>query len=594
MRRFISFGTLGSRIYITFTVMIFATIFIMQLVAFRFTLNTVRNSTLETNQAMLGQLTRQIDSYIQGMEKIASAVLENPELQRLLEGDGLKGDRRAVETMLAHYIQARDDISEILIFPPGGSVISSDPDMEINPWTDYTLRPWYVKALAAEGKTVVSGSYVQNLVRGQYSWVVSLSRQINTRHRASTPGILLVDLKFNRIQELCQSMVIGKQGYNFVIDEQGNYVFHPTQQLVYSDLKSEPIDRIINLVEDSERINYSDGERYFMVDTSPLTGWHMVSVLRSDDIITEWRNVQAGYAIIGLVLFLIVGIATNTVTLGITKPIRQLQETMKSVDTGDFQLVGRIRATDEIQELAREYDIMVTRIRELMQENIQEQELKRKSDLKALQAQINPHFLYNTLDSIIWMGEMQQNSAVVLMTSALARLFRISISKGRELISIKDEIDHVQSYLTIEEMRYRNKFDYVIDVDPGLYEFEILKITLQPLVENAIYHGIKEIDEKGRISIRGRKEDETIVFTVQDNGRGMAPEQLRLLNSALQHPFMEQGRHARGGMGVGIRNVHARLRLYFGEDFGISCRSRRGEGTTITIVFPARKGESAV
>ncbi|WP_319560554.1 sensor histidine kinase [Marispirochaeta sp.] len=591
MRKSIGFGTLGSRIYITFTVMIFATIFIMQLIAFRFTLNTVRNSTLETNQAMLGQLTRQIDSYIQGMERIASAVLDDPGLQRLLTEEGIGGDRLAVQTMLTHYIQARDDISEILIFPPDGSVIASDPEMEINPWTDFTERPWYIEAVAAGGRIVVSGSYVQNLVKGQYSWVVSLSRQIIDADSGKELGVLLVDLKFNRIQELCQSMVIGKKGYNFVIDEQGNYVFHPTQQLVYSDLKREPIDRILDLTGYGERITYSDGERYFMVDTSPLTGWHMVSVLRSDEIITEWSNVQIGYAIIGLVLFLIVGIATNSVTLGITKPIRQLQNTMKSVDTGDFQLVGRIRATEEIRELAREYDIMVSRIRELMQENIREQELKRKSDLKALQAQINPHFLYNTLDSIIWMGEMKQHSEVVLMTSALSKLFRISISKGRELISIKDEIDHVQSYLTIEDMRYRNKFDYIIDVEPALYEFEILKITLQPLVENAIYHGIKEIDGRGRISIKGEKRDDTIVFTVQDNGRGMEAEKLRLLNSALKDPFQEQGRHARGGMGVGIRNVHARLMLYFGEDYGLSCESRRGEGTTITILFPARKGD---
>jgi two-component system, sensor histidine kinase YesM len=591
MRKSIGFGTLGSRIYITFTVMIFATIFIMQLIAFRFTLNTVRNSTLETNQAMLGQLTRQIDSYIQGMERIASAVLDDPGLQRLLTEEGIGGDRLAVQTMLTHYIQARDDISEILIFPPDGSVIASDPEMEINPWTDFTERPWYIEAVAAGGRIVVSGSYVQNLVKGQYSWVVSLSRQIIDADSGKELGVLLVDLKFNRIQELCQSMVIGKKGYNFVIDEQGNYVFHPTQQLVYSDLKREPIDRILDLTGYGERITYSDGERYFMVDTSPLTGWHMVSVLRSDEIITEWSNVQIGYAIIGLVLFLIVGIATNSVTLGITKPIRQLQNTMKSVDTGDFQLVGRIRATEEIRELAREYDIMVSRIRELMQENIREQELKRKSDLKALQAQINPHFLYNTLDSIIWMGEMKQHSEVVLMTSALSKLFRISISKGRELISIKDEIDHVQSYLTIEDMRYRNKFDYIIDVEPALYEFEILKITLQPLVENAIYHGIKEIDGRGRISIKGEKRDDTIVFTVQDNGRGMEAEKLRLLNSALKDPFQEQGRHARGGMGVGIRNVHARLMLYFGEDYGLSCESRRREGTTITILFPARKGD---
>jgi two-component system sensor histidine kinase YesM len=583
------FGTLGSRIYITFTIMIFATIFIMQLIAFRFTVNTVRNSTLDTNQAMLGQLTRQIDSYILGMEDIATAVLEDAQLQRMLSEESPEV-KEAVQTMLTHYIRARDDISEIVVFLMSGDVIGSDPGMVVNPWTDFTQSTWYREAVEARDQTVVSGSYVQNLVKGEYSWVVSLSRGI-TGKDGEFLGVLLVDLKFNRIQELCQSMVIGKKGYNFVIDSDGNYVFHPTQQLVYSDLKSEPIRRIIDLVGDEARASWSDGERYFMVETSPLTGWHMVSVLRSDAIITDWRNVQIGYALIGLVLFLIVGIATNTVTLGITKPIRQLQNTMKSVDTGEFHLIGSIRATDEIRELAREYDIMVSRIRELMKENIREQELKRKSDLKALQAQINPHFLYNTLDSIIWMGEMKQNKEVVMMTSALSKLFRISISKGREIISVKDEIDHVQSYLTIEEMRYRDKFDYIIDVDPSMYDHAILKITLQPLVENAIYHGIKEIDGRGCITIKGEKQGEEILFTVHDNGRGMEEHQLRLLNSALKDPFREHESPSNKGMGMGVRNVHARLQLYFGESFGLSCESGWGKGTTVSIRFPARKGD---
>ena len=180
-----------------------------------------------------------------------------------------------------------------------------------------------------------------------------------------------------------------------------------------------------------------------------------------------------------------------------------------------------IKATDEIRELAREYDTMVGHVRNLMDANIREQELKRKSDLKALQAQINPHFLYNTLDSIIWMGEMGQNREVVLMTSALSKLFRISISKGREFISISDEIAHVKSYLTIQEMRYKDKFEYSIEIDPDLYNCTILKITLQPLVENAIYHGIKEVDHRGTIRITGEELDGNIKLEVIDNGKGM-------------------------------------------------------------------------
>ena len=490
------FGTLDSRIYTIFTLMIFAAIFIMQLVSFRFTLNTVRRSTLDNNRVMLEQLVFQIDSYIAGMEPIARAVTEDEDIQRLFfltaaEREALNGDSAVdkVRERLGNYSRTREDISDILVLGYNGLIIASDGNARINPWTTVEEKDWYVGAEKAFDRTVVTSSYVQNLIKDRYSWVVSLSRAILSHEDRSILGILLVDLKFMRINELCRSLSVGKRGYNFILDREGNYVFHPTQQLVYSSIKTEPVDEIMEMIEDPDRDLFQEGDRYFMSETSEITGWHMVSVVYDRDIVTDWQYVQGLYALIGLVLFLIVGIVTNRITSGITKPVKKLQRIMQSVDTGEFRLVGSIKATDEIRELARDYDIMVTRIRELMEANIREQELKRKSDLKALQAQINPHFLYNTLDSIIWMGEMGQSEKVVQMTSALSKLFRISISKGRELIPIRDEIEHVRSYLTIQEMRYRDKFTYEIDVDPALYDMFTLKITLQPLVENAIYHG---------------------------------------------------------------------------------------------------------
>ena len=366
-------------------------------------------------------------------------------------------------------------------------------------------------------------------------------------------------------------------------------MFHPTQQLVYSSIKEEPLEGVMAMIEDSEEDLYQDQDRYFMVKTSEITGWHVVSVVYDKDIVTDWQYVQGLYALIGLVLFLIVGLATNRITSGITKPVKKLQRIMKSVDTGEFRLVGNIRATDEIRELARDYDIMVTRIRELMEANMREQELKRKSDLKALQAQINPHFLYNTLDSIIWMGEMGQSEKVVQMTSALSKLFRISISKGREMIPIRDEIEHVRSYLTIQEMRYRDKFTYEIDVDPSLYELITLKITLQPLVENAIYHGIKETDYPGVISINGFREEDAVILEVRDNGCGMDEDQLSDLIRGLETPPEERSLRSRQGMGV--HNVHERIRIYFGKEYGLSCVSSPGEGTLIRVRIPAAEQE---
>lgn len=587
MKKTLRFGTLESRIYMIFTLMIFATVFVMQLVSFRFTMNTVRNSTLENNRILLGQLVKQIDSYISGMEQISLAVQNDVQLVDYLQNssNSSSAEYSFIQQRLGNYIQARNDISDIIIVGHDGTVISGDPDTALNPWTNVSEKEWYKEAVEGAGQTVVSSSYVQNIVAGRYSWVVSLSREIFSPNRNESLGVLLVDLKFNRIKDLCQSLVVGRKGYNFIIDSEQNYIFHPTQQLVYSDLRNEPINSIYSILGSTEEKYYHANDKYFMIETSPITGWHIVSVTYDSDIVTDWQYVQVSYAFLGLVLFLIVGFATNRISTGITKPVRKLQEVMKSVDTGEFRLVGPIKATDEIRELAREYDTMVGHVRNLMEANVIEQELKRKSDLKALQAQINPHFLYNTLDSIIWMGEMGQNKEVVLMTSALSRLFRISISKGREFISISDEIAHVESYLTIQEMRYKDKFEYSIDIDPKLYNCTILKITLQPLVENAIYHGIKEVDHKGLLRIAGKEIGGNIELEVIDNGKGMTSEEMDNLNRSLHTHINTSGL---SGHGMGVHNVHERIQLYFGEDYGLSYFPADGGGTRITVLIPLR------
>ncbi|MBN2655953.1 MAG: sensor histidine kinase [Spirochaetales bacterium] len=584
-------GTLEARIYTIFTIMVFAAIFIMQMVFFRFTMDTVRSSTLENNHTLLRQLVVQIDFYISSVERISRTISGDLDIQNFLEneGDADPGEFREIRKSLNNYIKAREDISDILIVYHDGTVISGDLEARVNPWVSVLDMDWYRGALERGGQTFVSSSHVQNIIAGRYTWVVSLSREIISGLTGDSLGVLLVDLKFNRIEELCRSLVVGAKGYDFIIDREGNYVFHPTQQLVYSNLRSEPVPEILSLLKSREGNTYREEDRYFMVETSGLTDWHIVGVSHDSDMITDWKYVQIIYGFIGLILFLVVGLATNRISSGITKPMRHLQDIMKTVESGEFHLVGEIKATEEIRELARDYDIMVGRIRELVAANTREQELKRKSDLKALQAQINPHFLYNTLDSIIWMGEMGQNREVVKMTSALSKLFRISISKGQEIIPIRDEIAHVQSYLTIQGMRYQDKFSYLIDIDPDLHEYPILKITLQPLVENAIYHGIKESEGRGFIHISGQAGDDDIMIKVKDNGKGMTAEELEELVSGIETAPENRPKLSRQGMG--LRNVHQRIRLYFGTGYGLSCESSLSSGTVITVRLPLKEWE---
>lgn len=580
------FGSLESKIYTIFTILIFTTILIMQFVSFRFTLQTVRTAIHANNKIFMEQLINQIDSYIAGMELIAKAVAEDELILEILESPTSSSPHSLdrIQEKLAGYITVREDISDILIVGPDSLFISSDKNARMNPANPVFKKSWYKEAIRFPDQTIVTNSYVQNIFKGKYSWVVSLYRSINSSKDGRSLGVLLVDLKFNRIKQLCQSLASGEKGYNFILDSYGNYVFHPSQQLVYSDIRTEPLSQILGLIGNPEQSTLFTNQRYYMAQSSTQTGWQVINVSDESDMLSDWRYVQTTFTLIGLILFIVVGITTNRITIGITRPVKQLLRVMNTVETGDFKLVGQLKASDEIKELAREYDIMVGRIRELMAANEKEHELKRKSDLKALQAQINPHFLYNTLDSIIWMAEMDQSEEVVEMTSALSKLFRISISKGHELIPIRDELAHVQSYLTIQKMRYKDKFNYLIDVDPSLYDYSTLKITLQPIVENAIYHGIKNIDTQGMIRIIGWETNNTIFLEVMDNGKGMNKTKLDELVKCIETPLNENDYSNRHGMG--FRNIHERIRIYFGTEYGLRCSSELNKGTSVVVSFP--------
>ena len=597
MRKRSRFGTLESRFYLIFTLIFFATILGIQIVSFRFTVSAVRNATFETKSTLLEQLVERINTYIADMERISEAVTADSDVIRYLSHTDAETERPGdssglliadIEERLTHYTQVREDISAILIIRNDGEAVSGGAVTGVASWADYSERPWYQETVEAGGTTVVSGSYVQNLVAGRYSWVVSLSRQVRARDGVTPLGILLVDLKFNRIRELCDSLVLGDNGYTFIIDDQDRYVFHPAQQLVYSGIRTEPLQWLDGAAGPDEAWEYQETGRNYMAAVAELTGWKVVSVSFDSDMITGWGYVQITYAVVGLAAFIALGLITNFISQGITRPLYRLQEVMRSVETGEFMEAGNLKATDEIRELAREYDLMVGRIRELMRANEREQELKRKSDLKALQAQIHPHFLYNTLDSIIWMAEMNKSPQVVQMTSALSRLFRISISGGRELIPLREELDHVRSYLTIQKMRYQDKFEYAIQINDDLERYTVLKIILQPLVENAIYHGVRDVSHAGIIEIGGEAENGSLDLWVRDNGSGMDADELQQVNAALSGTERDPASSQRG---VGVRNVHERIRLYFGEQYGLTIQSEPESGTTITCRLPLQVWE---
>ncbi|MBC7959561.1 MAG: sensor histidine kinase, partial [Vallitaleaceae bacterium] len=260
-------------------------------------------------------------------------------------------------------------------------------------------------------------------------------------------------------------------------------------------------------------------------------------------------------------------------------PIKDILKSMNQFRNGDLDARIEIQQNNEISQIAKEFNAMTIQIKTLIKENKEVEKTKRKTELKALQDQINPHFLYNTLDSIVWMSEVGNNKDVVTMTSSLAKLFRISISKGNQFITVAEELEHIKSYLTIQKIRYGNKLEYSLEVDETLLKNRIVKIIIQPIVENAIYHGIKNMPGTGTIVIKVAREKEGMSITVSDDGVGMTQEQI---DKILRKVYNKE----KDSQGVGISNVVERIKLNYGEEYGLQFMSEPYGGTQVKILLP--------
>ena len=433
------------------------------------------------------------------------------------------------------------------------------------------------------GSSAISSSHVQHAVFGERPWVITLSRGIrNFTGSGSTEGVFFIDLNYSVISGLCDQNNIGEKGYVFILDRDGNIVYHPQQQQLYNELQTENIEAVLNA--EGEMVMTGDGkqEKLYSISRSEKTGWTVVGCMYVEELLEKSENAQSFYVITAIALVVVALFLSGLISKNITLPIQRLKDSMAKVQEGDFDAAGIVvESQNEIGSLTNSFNMMTNRIQELMEENVHEQEEKRKSELKALQSQINPHFLYNTLDSIIWMAEGKKNEEVVLMTASLARLMRQSISNEDELVSISQEVEYVKSYLTIQKMRYKDKLEFEIDVDPSIKYVHIIKLVLQPIVENAIYHGLKYKESKGLLTVKGYAKDDNVIIEIRDNGVGMDKE-------TLEHIF-ERHKVNYHSNGVGVYNVQQRLQLYYGNDYGITYESEQGVGTTATIVIPGKQ-----
>ncbi|WP_054027597.1 sensor histidine kinase [Bacillus sp. FJAT-28004] len=581
-----NFRSIQSSISVTFSFLILGSIAITSFISYHLSAEAVERNSEHYISEIIQQVNINIQSYITNMEDIGMLALTNKDVKYYISGTSFisEEERRPYEKRISDLFQSilitRKDIASIMVFGYNGRFVSDRRITSLNENAKIEEQPWFQRARAEGGKSVITAPHVQNIIQNEYRWVVSLSQELKSADGITGDGIFLVDLNLSVINEICNQINLGKRGYVFIVDKDGNIVYHPQQKLINSNLKTELIDKVRSTGSSSFVTGEGNKKRIYSIQETHF-GWKIVGVTYTSELIANQSQIKLSYFLWTILALVIALYLSFTISRHLSRPIKVLQSSMKQVEKGNFDIRSEIRSENEIGQLGRTFNIMVGRIKDLMGQIIQNEELKRKSEMKLLEAQINPHFLYNTLDSIIWMAERKKYEEVVLMTSSLAKLFRAIINKNEETIPVRVELGHIANYLQIQKLRYKDKLDFAIDVDPDILEHHIPKIILQPIVENAIYHGIKNKLQPGVIQITGKVHGETIIFVVADNGVGMDRDKL------------DQILEARKGTmrGIGVSNVDQRIKL-FGHEFGLSFHSERWVGTEVTIVLPlnARKG----
>ena len=544
---------------------------------------TLERQVLSDSQKLIGQVEINLNTYLRSMMRSSDAVYYNV----IKKVDFDKDDISRELSLL--YEANKDNLVSIACFTRDGELLGAAPVGSLKKNVNITAQSWFEDASDKMENLHFSDLHVQNIFEnksGRYYWVVSLSRGVElTNDGKMSGGILLVDMNFSGIQQLFTEVNNDGKGYVYLIGRDGEIIYHPRQNLIFSNIIQENNQTASTYDEGVHNEEFQGEQRVVVVKTVGYTGWKIVSVVSKESLFSDLNQTRM-MALLNLVLAIFLMIFVNQyVAVRITDPLKKLEKSIRGIEMKQ-QPVVYIGGPPEIQHLGLTIRFMVEELQELTDKMVKEQEEKRKNELDALQSQINPHFLYNTLDSIMWMIESERYEDAVSMVQALGRLLRISLSRGKNVISVGDELQHARSYLAIQKYRYKNKFTSYFEVEPDIEQYKTIKLVIQPLIENAIYYGMEYMDGEGEIHIRAYTREQDLYLEVEDNGPGMPEEQVEHL--------LTGGEKARQkGSGIGLKNVNQRIQLYFGTQYGLEIESEPDEGTVVRIHIPKTTEEEA-
>ncbi|SEA33477.1 two-component system, sensor histidine kinase YesM [Thalassobacillus cyri] len=550
----------------------------------------------ENTLQLISKVNKTFEFYINNMQSITYFIGFNENVQHFFDpgAEQAASTEYDIQEFLRNFTMLSPEVAGILVVNNKGNYISNE--FYSPPSQDLTKEAWYKKAVENEGIFTIigqpEGRSLSSVVNYKNDEVVTVVRALLNPKTQKVNGVILIDLKLRVIEETLDNVKLEKTGYLMVVDDQGHNIYQPSDPLI----EKVPIEWLEGKKSGTFSKEYNSQKLQFIFQKSPFANWTTIGVFPAAETVFEMREIQF-YLVIFAFIIMFFGIGVSYfLAKSISTPITQLMMFMRKAEGGDLGVRYKEKRDDEIGMLGRSFNKMLTQMNQLLRLTKRQEREKREAEFRSLQANINPHFLYNTLDTIQWMARKQKATDVAELVESLATLFRIGLSKGQDMIPLNREIEHVESYLKIQYSRYREKLNYHFHLDEEVCHLYVLKFILQPIIENAIYHGIKERRGPGLIDVTAQEKEGKLSILIQDDGAGMSEKQLSEMRQALSEAVerTDNKRETRNKKGYGMLNVQARIKLAFGEGYGIYVDSKEKVGTKVEILLPLQEGYGMV
>ncbi|MBM7691738.1 two-component system sensor histidine kinase YesM [Peribacillus deserti] len=575
--------TLKQKLSFMTLVSVLVPLLFLGLFSYKIASNLTEEKAIMSGMNTLWQLNAYLEFIIQDVENMSVFLIGNDEVQSYLQNReaGLL-EKGSMSGFLTNLAFSKDYIANITIKPlNGGAAISDTTFMKSGSADIFERIPEYDKESKAWS------SLYEDMTPMGHQRMITLYRPIRSISRYKNTGQLAISLDQKFISNHLHKTGLEGNGFVLLLDNENRIIAGSSDKWLHKNI-DEYLPNIGDMKEQSGflKSDTRDEQKTILFSTVSSVNWKLVGVIPVKEYSAQNRyfliltTMAVGFAMLlglGLVLFL---------THKVIGPLTELTRALRKSNPDEQISILPVRANDEVGQLIMSYNKLNNRIRNLMEHVKLNESLKKEMDLLALQAQINPHFLYNTLSSVQWMALMNKDTKTAEMVGSLSDFLRFSLNKGEEFCAVSQEISHVDNYVTIQKIRYPDKFDFKISVPPELLTKEMLKLLLQPLIENAMLHGILKKQGKGKIIVLAESNGKQMKFTVLDNGIGMSEAKVKKLQEEVtfEQDSKKQAVVKKGS--YGLRNVHKRLVLHYGDPAGLHITSKEGEGTKVSFTVP--------